>query len=518
MKQSPNQSQFQPQLQPQLQRQPQTSPNLQQPQSQQQTSHPKVQQVSVSEPPIQVIQRDSGSTQQETLQVSTQDAVQSIKIRNSPSPIRVVQHTPSERSITPLTPVSPFYSVIRIFAGQNILSNEESKLFLLSPTTITSALIKQALHRFKLDDVEDWESYYITIKETNKDHIQLMSDDLPLEVFHSLTSVTLPSIRRGSVGSISSTTSNLSDISVIKQLGLQDEKENITFFLNRRSKRGSRSSGERKLRVRVLVYNDDLPIHLRSNKQHVPRTSMSVPKHLAEKAARRRSREEGKPREKVVMVSGLATVRQIIEKAMDKFEITDGIIDDGKRISDTDDRPRYQLMVIVDGEEKLLPSEINVISVYPTAPKLHHVSVDSVDSSSSLALDYRPDEPMFVLRLLRPEDRQTRAMPAASNINQFTQNAKLLTPTHNLNKQDERKPNNNIVNTRKQLIEQQREYSREQQRSILSAHKNASQGIDIVTKVGAIRSSRIFGAKVRYSFIPTKGEEIDISDLIEDIL
>ncbi|CAG8597874.1 17481_t:CDS:2, partial [Racocetra fulgida] len=453
--------------------------------------HPKVQQVSVSESPIQVIQRDSGSTQ--TLQVSAQDAVQSIKIRSSPSPIRVVQHTPSERSITPLTPVSPFYNVIRIFAGQNISSNEESKLFLLSPTTITSALIKQALHRFKLDDVEDW------------------------EIFHSLTSVTLPSIRRGSVGSISSTTSNLSDISVIKQLGLQDEKDNITFFLNRRSKRGSRSSGERKLRVRVLVYNDDLPIHLRSNKQHVPRTSMSVPKHLAEKATRRRSREEGKPREKVVIVSGLATVRQIIEKAMDKFEITDGIVDDGKRISDTDDKPRYQLMVIVDGEEKLLPSEINVISVYPTAPKLHHISVDSVDSSSSLALDYRPDEPMFVLRLLRPEDRQTRAMPAASNINQFTQNSKLLTPTRTLNKQDERKTNDTI-NTRKQLIEQQREHIREQQRSILSAHKNASQGIDIVTKAGAIRSSRIFGAKVRYSFIPTKGEEIDISDLIEDIL
>ncbi|CAG8497890.1 6698_t:CDS:2, partial [Cetraspora pellucida] len=530
LNQSQKQSQNQSQFQPQLQRQPQISPNLQQSQIQQQTSNkglPKVQQVSISEPPIQVIQRDSGSIQQETLQVSAQDPVQSIKIRNSPSPIRVVQHTPSERSITPLTPVSPFYSVIRIFAGQNILSNEESKLFLLGPTTITSTLIKQALHRFKLDDVEDWESYHITIKETNKDQIQLMPDDLPLEVFHSLTSnnpVTLPSIRRSSVGSVSSTTSNLSDISVIKQLGLQNEKDYITFFLNRRSKRGSRSSGERKLRVRVLVYNDDLPIHLRNNKQHIPRTSMSVPKHLTEKAARRRSREEGKPREKVVMVSGLATVRQIIEKAMDKFEITDGIVDDGKRISDTDDRPRYQLMVIVDGEEKPLDSEINVISVYPTAPKLHHLSVDSVDSSSSLALDYRPDEPMFVLKLLRPEDRQTRAMPAASNINRFTQNSNVL--TQNLNKQNELKTNDDIVNKRKQLIEQQRkqlieqqrEYSREQQRSILSAHKNTSQGVDIVTKVGAIRSSRIFGAKVRYSFIPTKGEEIDISDLIEDIL
>ncbi|CAG8551582.1 22416_t:CDS:2 [Dentiscutata erythropus] len=489
-------------------------PQHQQAQRASNREHPKVQQVSVSEPPIQVIQRDSGPIQQEILQAPAQDAVQSIKLKNSPSPIRVVQHAPSERSITPLTPLTPFYNVIRIFAGQNISSNEESKLFLLSPTTITSTLIKQALHRFKLDDVEEWENYYITIKEANRDQIHLMSDDLPLEAFHSLTShnpVTLPSIRRNSVESISSTTSSLSDIDEIKKLGLQNEKGAVTFFLNRRSKRNSRSSEERKLRVRVLVYNDDLPINLRSNKPHIPRTSMSVPKHLAEKAARRRSREEGKPKEKIAVVSGLATVRQVIEKAMEKFEITDGIVDDGKSISDNDEKPRYQLMVIVDGEEKPLPSELNVISVYPTAPKLHHVSVDSIDSSSSLVLDYRPDEPMFVLRLLRPEDLQARAMPVISNIDH-----KIRTQSRNLNKQDEQKTNNNI-NTRKQLIEQQREYSREKQKSILSAHKNTSQGIDIVTKTGAIRSSRIFGNKVRYSFIPTKGKEFDISDLVEDI-
>ncbi|CAG8798357.1 2690_t:CDS:2, partial [Gigaspora rosea] len=331
--QSQSQPQNQSQSQPQLQRQPQPSSNLQQSQAQNTSNreHPKVQQVSTSEPPMQVIQRDSGLNQHEILQVPTQDAVQLIKIRNSPSPIRVVQHAPSERSITPLTPVSPFYSVIRIFAGPNVFSEEDSKLFLLTPTTITSTLIKQALHRFKLYDVEDWENYYITIKETNKDQIQLMSDDLPLEVFLSITShnpVTLPSIRRNSTESISSIISNLSDLDEIKKLGLQNEKGAITFYLNRRSKRNSRSSGERKLRLRVLVYNDDLPVHLRSNKPHVPRTSMSVPKHLAEKAARRRSREEGKPKEKIVIVSGLATVRQIIEKAMDKFEITDGIVDD----------------------------------------------------------------------------------------------------------------------------------------------------------------------------------------------
>ncbi|CAG8466585.1 12299_t:CDS:2 [Racocetra fulgida] len=49
-------------------------------------------------------------------------------------------------------------------------------------------------------------------------------------------------------------------------------------------------------------------------------------------------------------------------------------------------------------------------------------------------------------------------------------------------KQDKRKTNDDIVNTCKQLIKQQNEYSYEQQRSILSVHKNASQSIDIVKK------------------------------------
>ncbi|KAF9356774.1 hypothetical protein BGX26_004794 [Mortierella sp. AD094] len=54
----------------------------------------------------------------------------------------------------------------------------------------------------------------------------------------------------------------------------------------------------------------------------------------------------------------------------------------------------------------------------------------------------------------------------------------------------------------------------------LSIKKNATQGMDIVLDKGVIRSSRLINSKqYRYSFIPVEGgEEVDISEIIEDIL
>lgn len=177
-----------------------------------------------------------------------------------------------------------------------------------------------------------------------------MPNDIPLEIFNSLvssSSVPLPTVDRGSISSVSST---LSSHEVIKTLDLQNQDNTICFFLNKKSKRGSKAVGERRLRARVLLYADDSPDHLR-NKQ-VPRTSLSVPKSLAEKAARRRSREEGKPKEKSVIVPINANVGNVIERAMNKFGITECLIDDFEKIPESDEIPRYQLMMIVDGEGK----------------------------------------------------------------------------------------------------------------------------------------------------------------------
>lgn len=54
----------------------------------------------------------------------------------------------------------------------------------------------------------------------------------------------------------------------------------------------------------------------------------------------------------------------------------------------------------------------------------------------------------------------------------------------------------------------------------LNIKKNEAQGTDVYLDKGVVRSSRLMNSKqYRYSFIPTEtGEEVDISDIIEDIL
>ncbi|CAG8573558.1 1856_t:CDS:2, partial [Scutellospora calospora] len=101
------------------------------------------------------------------------------------------------------------YHVVRVFAGRNLSTNFDSKIVLLSEATNTTSLIKQAIRRFKLND-ENFDNYYISIKEINKEEKSLMSNHYPLKIFMSSMSsysTTLPSVKRSSVSS------NLSNIS-----------------------------------------------------------------------------------------------------------------------------------------------------------------------------------------------------------------------------------------------------------------------------------------------------------------
>ncbi|CAJ0915338.1 12243_t:CDS:2 [Entrophospora sp. SA101] len=457
--------------------------------------------------------------QQQSQSLSSAQPMQNSKYENS-----------SVQQLLPSSP--PTYSILRIFSGQNLKFNFAFKIVLINQMTTTTDLIKQALNRFKIDNENNWDDYFITIKKTNGEESHLMPHDHPLEIFQSLNSYStapLPSIKRSSIASVSSTSSNISNHPKIKNLesNYNENPVTVAFYLNKKISRNSRSSiGDKKLHLRVITYADDLPTHLRSKGPlaPIPRISLSVTKHLADKTARRRSREEGKPREKHLIVNGLTTVADVILKSMKKFGIVDGIVDDGEHIESNDDEiPRYRLMLNIEGNEKLLNPKAGILSEYPTPPNLRHLSIDSLDSASSHALDYLPDEPIFVLRLLKPEDRINRAMPDAIDPKKYMQqssSSSLEKQMINYNESmNENSDNNDELLKRKQLIEKQREYSRAKQKSIISAHKNTEQGIDIVISDGAIRSSRIFGgSKVRYSFISADGEEIDISDIVEDIM
>ncbi|CAG8576671.1 29170_t:CDS:2 [Gigaspora margarita] len=267
------------------------------------------------------------------------------------------------------------YSVLHIYTGQNIPTNFKYKICLLSQKTTTAALIKQAIHRFKLND-ENWGNYFISMKEINREERHLMPHDHPLEIFNSIVSYHStplpPSIKRTSTLSISSNFSNISNNEAINRLQIHDNQEIVSLYLNKRSK-----LKEQKLRIRILAYSDDLPVNYQIKKS---------------------STIEGKPIEKKLVVAKNTTISQIIENAMDKFGITNGIADDEKTFEVNDERPRYRLYMLVDGEEKPIDQKTDIASAYPSKENLRRFSVSSV-GSIPLESDHSLDEPTFVLRL-----------------------------------------------------------------------------------------------------------------------
>ncbi|KAF0525472.1 putative SH3 domain protein [Gigaspora margarita] len=291
------------------------------------------------------------------------------------SPKSSAQRRLRRPSVTKKASSDATYSVLHIYTGQNIPTNFKYKICLLSQKTTTAALIKQAIHRFKLND-ENWGNYFISMKEINREERHLMPHDHPLEIFNSIVSYHStplpPSIKRTSTLSISSNFSNISNNEAINRLQIHDNQEIVSLYLNKRSK-----LKEQKLRIRILAYSDDLPVNYQIKKS---------------------STIEGKPIEKKLVVAKNTTISQIIENAMDKFGITNGIADDEKTFEVNDERPRYRLYMLVDGEEKPIDQKTDIASAYPSKENLRRFSVSSV-GSIPLESDHSLDEPTFVLRL-----------------------------------------------------------------------------------------------------------------------
>ncbi|CAG8444858.1 12729_t:CDS:2 [Dentiscutata erythropus] len=287
------------------------------------------------------------------------------------------KHRQRRRPSITQTPSDSTYSVLRIYPGQNLPTNFKYKISLLSQKTTSIALIKQAIHRFKLDD-ENWDSYYISMKEINREERHLMPHDHPLEIFNSIVSYHStplpPSIKRTSTLSISSNISNISTNEAINKLQIHDNQNIVCLYLNKKSR-----PREQKLRIRILAYSDDLPVNYQIKKSSAT--------------------EEKQPIEKKLVVTKNTTAGQIIESAMDKFGITDGIVDDEQTVDDK--RPRYRLAMLVEGEEKPINSKADIASAYPTE-NLRLVSVCSV-GLTPLESDNSPYELTFVLRLSKPK-------------------------------------------------------------------------------------------------------------------
>lgn len=279
----------------------------------------------------------------------------------------------------------PLLSVLRVFAGEQVEAEATFKTVLLNQSTTSSDLVKQAMQRFRLTGYELTEEFYLTVKELGGEERPLGDDERPLAIFEDLSekagadsTFAVPSVKRSSVGSINSISSNLSLNPAITRLGMNDWSDDsaVKFYLNRRpppasnapldDSTGRTSFSEResisadsttangltpnsssqtsyRFAVRLLIHPSDLP----ENVVFDPHSNAIIPKHVLQERQQRNGSSpdvsnEISPnaREKIVFFPKNANVSDVIEAGLDRFGIVDGVVDGGDEVEDRVSRRR----------------------------------------------------------------------------------------------------------------------------------------------------------------------------------
>lgn len=130
----------------------------------------------------------------------------------------------------------PMLNVVRVFAGDNIDSDATFKTVLLNQGTSTRDLVRQAMQRFRLSHGD----YELTVKLVEGNERALAPEERPLQVLDRLSEITpesalmMPSVKRSSVGSISSISSNLSQHPAIARVNEDFSDDHaVKFYLRR---------------------------------------------------------------------------------------------------------------------------------------------------------------------------------------------------------------------------------------------------------------------------------------------
>ena len=298
----------------------------------------------------------------------------------------------------------PLLSVLRVFAGEHVEAEATFKTVLLNRTTTASDLVKQAMQRFRLTGFELTEEFYLTVKELGGEERPLGDDEQPLAIFEELSekagadsTFAVPSVKRSSVGSISSISSNLSMNPAITRLGMNDWSDDsaVKFYLNRRlpasadmtlDESTSRTSFSEhdsltadsltsstlpstnsqtsyRFAVRLLIHPSDLP----ENVVFDPQSNAIIPKNvLQERQIRNGGSHDGSneispnAREKIVFFPKNVNVSDVVEAGLDRFGIVDGVVDGGDEVEDRVSRRRsvtrvkYNLAVDREGRGELI--------------------------------------------------------------------------------------------------------------------------------------------------------------------
>ena len=273
-------------------------------------------------------------------------------------------------------------TVLRVFAGETVESENTFKTVLTNEETNAKRLVQQAVQRLQLPSNED---YYLVIKEADGEQVELADDEKVLEKFFAMSAQydddqAVNRIRRSSIGSISSIASNLSQHPVIRKFASNDysDDSSVKLFLHRRSRpppadtstdsipttptrakpfpylsvgtdadgspASSAGSPTARFSMQVAVSSADLPEGMGLD----PETEVA-------RIVKRGSSESGTSH-KLLLVPRNAMVAEVIEAGLERFGIS-GVVAGGDDVEDKISkrrsmmRVRYGLVARVGDEE-----------------------------------------------------------------------------------------------------------------------------------------------------------------------
>lgn len=369
---------------------------------------------------------------------------------------------PRPGSLIGLSSTVPMLNVLRVFAGDDIECDATFKTVLLNETTSARDLVRQAMQRFRLGQGD----YILTVKLEEGSERVLAADEKPLQVFDRIQAMTpdgpmIPSVKRSSVGSISSISSNLSLNPAIARVNEDFSDDHAVKFYIRlqppingnsgaapqragqdftsdlsassqygqaglgdvtsRSSAGLSADGDpfagstdtgspmARFSLRLVVFPGDLPDSMAFD----PQTNALVPKEVlmdrGPGGVVPSTHIEQRFREKIISLPRNATVADAIEHGLDHFGIAEGVVDGGDDVEDRLDRRRstqrvrYGLSVDVNKQgpasERPLAPNSKILDAYPSLPTFKAAAAANKRRSadSSMLLALAEEQ-------LRPED------------------------------------------------------------------------------------------------------------------
>ncbi|KAF9044765.1 hypothetical protein BDZ89DRAFT_1058868 [Hymenopellis radicata] len=474
----------------------------------------------------------------------------------------------------------PDLSVIRVFAGDNVETDATFKTVLLNSSTTSHDLVRQALQRFRLPAGEEASDYYLTVKQIEGSSARLRDEEHPLVVFEGLVeaAMELPKVKRSSMGSISSISSNLSMHPAIKKLPMNDFTDDsaVKFYLNRHGS-GDNDSFEGEVDETLIAadVSGDLDVSPMKNQYLSVSTAGNVPPErfsspsfrfalqlviypgdlpedmvfdtlteaiVFKETLKGRSNSGSissaisqDSRRKVFIFPKNVTVAEVIEQGLERFGISEGVVDGGDEVEDKNvkrrslARVRYGLAVSVNGQERELGPSSKVLDAFPRPPAFRNVdrrSLDakrrSIDSAQLLGTldDVSEDDPVFILRRAISYRNSTSRHRMSAPLDEIAlRNMHRESASSQGSEGPASAPEAPKPQTHREIIEAQRQAKRENQRAILSAQTNSLRGLDVLLPGNAmLRSARpnVNDDRMRYSYVDTDGETYDISDIVEE--